>query len=72
MSEQKEITILLPRDLLKKVEERIKNTEFGNLSEYMCFILNEVVSGDSKDIPSNLSEHNEELKKRLQSLGYID
>jgi len=72
MCKQKEITVLLPGDLLERVEERIKSTDFSNLSEYICFILKEIVCSDTETSDMDKGGHDEQLKKRLQNLGYID
>ncbi len=68
MSVQKEIVISIPEDILETVQRRLENTKFDSLSDYITFILREIVADDIK---SYSTEDKKELKKRLSDLGYL-
>ncbi len=67
---QEKINISIPKELYEKAEEYIKNTGgFESVEELVVFMLEELVreEGESSFSP----EEEEEIKKRLRSLGYI-
>ena len=65
--------IKIPIDLIKKIEERVKETEFESVDEYVTFVLEEVVKEDDEKIEEVFSEEDEEkVKERLKALGYLD
>ncbi len=65
--------IKLPKELIRKIEERIKDTEFESVEEYATFVLEEVVKEDEEDTEEVFSEEDEEkVKERLRALGYLD
>lgn len=65
--------IKIPIDLIKKIEERVKETEFESVDEYVTFVLEEVVKDDDEEIEEVFSEEDEEkVKERLKALGYLD
>jgi Arc/MetJ-type ribon-helix-helix transcriptional regulator len=67
-------TIKIPRNLLKKIEERIRGTEFKSVDEYTIFVLEEVVKEDGEEeVEEVFSEEDEKkVKERLRALGYLD
>ena len=73
--DSKLITIKIPKSLYKKFEKRIKGTNFKSVSEYVTFVLREILSGDEeatskKEVFSKKDEA--KIKDRLRSLGYLD
>ena len=65
--------ITLPNDLVEKIKKRIEGTEFKTVSEYVSYVLQEVLSDDDEDEDDSFSEEDEEkVKERLRSLGYLD
>jgi len=68
MSEYREVR--LPEELLEKVEEHIKNTEFSSVEEYITFVLEEVLK-DEEEVEFS-EEHEKEIKERLKALGYLE
>ena len=65
--------IKIPIDLIKKIEERVKETEFESVDEYVTFVLEEVVKEDDEEIEEVFSEEDEDkVKERLKALGYLD
>lgn len=70
---EKEFTsISIPTSLYKKIEERIKDTEFTSVSSYITKILRESLSKEEKDEQPLSKEDEEKVKERLKALGYID
>ena len=69
------IKVSLKRPLAKKLRRRLKETEFKTLSEYVNFILEEVISSleeqEDEDIEYT-EEEEEKVKQRLKDLGYLD
>jgi Arc/MetJ-type ribon-helix-helix transcriptional regulator len=63
--------VFLPAELYRKVEERVKATDFGSVDEYVEFVLQEVVKEEESD-RSFSEEDEQEVKKRLKALGYLD
>lgn len=71
--------IELSDELTKKIEKRIKGTDFKNISEYAEYILTKVLSqveSIEKNKQPGPSENDQkkvqERLKRLASLGYLD
>jgi Arc/MetJ-type ribon-helix-helix transcriptional regulator len=57
-------TVSIPKELAQKARKRIEETGFNNLSDYVTFILREIVS-TSKD------DDKEVIKQKLKALGYL-
>ena len=63
----------LPAELYDRIEARVKATEFDSVEEYVIFILEEVLREEDEDEGRAFSkEDEEEVKKRLKALGYMD
>ena len=60
-------TVSLPTELADKVKKMIKNSGFKSLSDYVTFILREIVAGKNECDRGDI----ELVKKRLKSLGYL-
>ena len=75
-TEQKKFTtVSIPTPLFKKVEEKLKGTEFTSVSEYVTYILNEIaVEEEEEEEPERTFTEDDEkrIKARLRDLGYID
>ena len=79
------INLSIHEELEKKLKEKIKETNFKSLSEYILFILEQITSEikteeqgytkeEEADIAGNPAYSEEEeanLKKNLEDLGYI-
>jgi Arc/MetJ-type ribon-helix-helix transcriptional regulator len=68
-------SITIPAHIGEKIEKRIAGTEFSSVSEYVAFVMNEVVSdatGGGEEKVSFSKEDEEQVKERLRALGYID
>jgi Arc/MetJ-type ribon-helix-helix transcriptional regulator len=64
--------ILIPAELYKKIEARVDSTEFKSVDEYVGFVLEEVVKEEQEDKQVFNEEEEQEVKKRLRTLGYLD
>lgn len=67
------LEVSLPDHLVSRVEERLPRTEFDTPSEYVAFVLEEVlvrVEDESDEEFTGVAEA--EVKSRLESLGYLD
>jgi hypothetical protein len=64
--------VYISTELFKKVEQNVKASqgEFKTVEEYVEFVLREVIK---EDIPEQVytPEEEQEIKKRLRSLGYL-
>ncbi len=63
-------TVSMPAELYRKVEERVKATDFGSVDEYVEFVMGEVLE-EEEDEKAFSKEEEEEVKKRLKDLGYL-
>ena len=75
-TEKDTIKISIKKPLAKKLHRRLKETEFKTLTEYVNFILEEVIASleeqESEEDSGYTPEEEEKVKQRLKDLGYID
>ena len=72
MSQEKK-NVSIPAELYDDIDQRVKETEFNSVEEYVTFVLEEVLKDDEDDEEIAFSpEDEEEVKKRLRALGYLD
>ncbi len=64
----------IPDELYRKIEERVKETEFDSVDEYVTFVLQEVLASLEEDEEEQVfsEEEEEKVKERLRALGYLD
>jgi len=64
-------TISLPMTLIDLIKKKIKGTGMNSVSAYVAFVLRQILSSnsDSKEFLTN--EEEKEVKRRLESLGYL-
>jgi len=62
-------TVKLPKSLLNKIREHLKETEFRSVSEYITFVLQEVVTSSEEDVSTE--EERKKIEERLRALGYL-
>jgi len=73
MEKEEKKPVLIPSNLYKKIEERVKVTEFGSVEEYVTFVLEEVLKEEKEEEERVYTkEEEEEVKNRLRALGYLD
>lgn len=61
--------ISIPKKLADKISVQQKNTDFSSTSEYITHLLREIIGQTGDAIITK--EDEEQIKKRLKSLGYI-
>ena len=73
MDEKDLQNVAIPVSLFKKIEERIKKTEFQSVSAYVTYVLQEAVSETERTEQKQVfsAEEEESVKDRLRALGYI-
>jgi len=66
--------IEISEELYKKIEKRVKESgEFKSVSEYIEFVLTELLKElEEEEQQPYTEEEEEEIKQRLRALGYID
>jgi len=69
---QEKKSVLLPAELYEKIGERVKSTGFDSVDEYVIFVLEEVLKDDEEGDQAMSKEEEEEVKKRLKALGYLE
>jgi len=66
------MTVSIPTSLYKKIEEKIKGSEFSSVSSYVTKVLREKLAQEEKSTEVFTPEEEEKIKERLKALGYID
>ncbi|HLD76073.1 MAG TPA: hypothetical protein VI874_03580 [Candidatus Norongarragalinales archaeon] len=69
-SESKYTTVSLPTVLFEKIKKRIEKTEFTSVSDYVTYVLRELISDEPEE--QTVQDDEEKVKDRLRSLGYIE
>jgi len=74
MYKEKDVTIKVPKHMYKKIEKRSKEKDFDSVSDYIFFILKQVVrriENEQWKEKRNISAKDEQkIKERLKALGY--
>ena len=70
--EQESKGVLLSTELYNRIEERVRDTGFSSVDEYVTFVLEEVIKEEGEEEAAFSKEEEEEVKKRLRALGYLD
>ncbi len=70
-TDKKYTTVSLPTPLFEKIQEKIKGTGFTSVSDYVTFVLREILAHGSEQEAFN-AEDEKKVKDRLRSLGYLD
>ncbi|UCF08617.1 MAG: CopG family transcriptional regulator [Thermoplasmata archaeon] len=72
--ESKYTTVSIPTPLASKIRSRIQGTGFTSVSDYVTYVLREVMASleeEEKEEPFSREEE-EKVKERLRALGYLD
>ena len=69
--EKGEKAIFLSAELYNRIGERAKATGFDSVDEYVIFVLEEVLKEEGGEQVIS-KEDEEEVKKRLKALGYLE
>ncbi|MBP1696423.1 MAG: hypothetical protein H6Q41_1611 [Deltaproteobacteria bacterium] len=71
-SEKDKVTIKIPRPLYQNLSQIIEGSGFNSVTEFIVYILRDLVSSRSMRKEPSLSKNEIEMvKKRLKSLGYL-
>jgi len=67
-------TVSIPVELYEKIKQRIENTEFSSVSDYVAYVLKEVLASleEEEEVEVFTEEEEEKVKERLRALGYLD
>ena len=65
-------SVEIPKQLYEEIAKRVDNTEFNSVSEYVSFVLEEVIKEEEEEDISFTKEDEEKVRERLQALGYLD
>jgi len=71
MSDEKK-NVPIPARIYDAIDQRVRETEFNSVEEYVTFVLEEVLKDEDEEEPVFSAEDEEEVKKRLRALGYLD
>ena len=64
------VSVIIPKKLHERISEKIRNTSFSSVSEYVTYLLEKEVYGtEGGEVFSE--EEEEEIKERLRKLGYL-
>ena len=70
--EKDKVTIKIPRPLYENLGEIIKGSGFNSVTEFIVYVLRDLLSSRSiKKEPSLSKDEIEMVKKRLKTLGYL-
>ncbi|MFC7135272.1 MULTISPECIES: hypothetical protein [Salinibaculum] len=77
MSGQREREIVeVPGEVLSEVDHHVERTEFANRSEYVTYVLEEVLYQIGEDDESGQDDETtvdeRQVEERLKSLGYLN
>jgi|Deesub1362A_J573_1020465.scaffolds.fasta_scaffold00276_26 Arc/MetJ-type ribon-helix-helix transcriptional regulator len=73
-SERKHTTVSIPIQLYEKIKKRIEGTGFTSVSDYVTYVLREVLASLEEEEKEEVftEEEEEKVKERLRALGYLD
>ena len=70
MTKQK-VTIKIPKPLYDNLNEIIEESGFNSVTEFIVYVLRDLVSSKSAGRESLTQEEIEMIKKKLRSLNYL-
>lgn len=68
-------TVSIPTPVCEKIQKRLAGTGLASVSDYITFVVNEIVSetDEAADTAVPFTKEDEDnVKERLRALGYID
>ncbi len=66
------VTIKIPRPLYNHLSQVIEGTGFNSVTEFVVYVLRDILSSKAVSEPPGLSRKEIELiRKRLKSMGYL-
>ena len=71
--EQESKTVHISANLYDRIAERMSGAGFDSVEEYVTFVLEEILRDEGEEErPTFSKEEEEEVKKRLRALGYLE
>jgi Arc/MetJ-type ribon-helix-helix transcriptional regulator len=70
--DEEQRAVMLPKALIKRIEEKIKSCHYASVDDYVEDVLNEVLKAEDMEIHLKEKEKMEEIRERLKQLGYMD
>ena len=70
--EQERKNVTISGRLYRLIEDRVADSEFTSVDEYVDFILEEVLDEEEEENQLSSEDEDREVKKRLKDLGYLD
>ncbi|MFB6076260.1 MAG: ribbon-helix-helix protein, CopG family, partial [Candidatus Aenigmatarchaeota archaeon] len=64
--------IKIPKNLYDRVQKLIEDTGFNSVTEFIKFVLRDIVAQGEFEGPEELNKDMEIVRKRLEKLGYLD
>jgi len=73
-TDRKHTTVSIPTSLFSRIKKLIEGTGFTSVSDYVTYVLREVVAMHEKEKFSEpfTQEDVERIKEKLRALGYLD
>ncbi len=71
---KKYTTVSIPVQLYEKIKKRIEGTGFTSVSDYVTYVLREVLASLEEEEKEEVfsKEEEEKIKERLRALGYLE
>ncbi|MFH1785860.1 MAG: ribbon-helix-helix domain-containing protein [Candidatus Micrarchaeota archaeon] len=69
--ENKYTTVSIPVPLHNKLKEQIKDTGFTSVSDYVVFVLRELLTDEKEEKETFNADDEKKIKDRLKALGYL-
>lgn len=71
-NEQSDRTVSLPDRIHSRIDQRVSQTQFESVEEYVVFALEEVLAEvETRDAKAQEEVDDAEVRSRLESLGYL-
>jgi len=72
VSAQERVTIKIPKVLYKRIAEIIEGTGFSSVTDFIVYVLRDIVSARSVEAAESLTKDEvDAVKSKLKSLGYM-
>ena len=70
--EENHIPVPIPAPLFYKIQKRVDETEFESVSDYVTYLLRQVLAETEEEESVFTKEEEEKIKQRLKALGYLE
>lgn len=65
----KHTTVSIPKPLYEKIKKRVEGTGFTSVSDYVTYVLREVLA--NLETEKKGTENEDKIKQKLRALGYL-